>query len=162
VTGFYTPIESDFSSSSKTTIKLSTGETYSFNADFSSAVKVEGWGRTYYGWYLGFYNKQWHRSEKPLNAKGKPLIKGVVAVDNQIIQEGSQLVIPGLKEVLGYERFDADDVGSGIKSHHIDVYTGEGNSAKLLTYKITGQRKVCLVSSNIVVPVVDLTVVAQT
>lgn len=118
---------------------------------------MEGWGRTQSGWYLGYYSKQWHQSKNPLNAKGKPLVKGVAAVDNRLVQKGSQLVIPGLKETLGFDKFDADDVGSGIKNKHIDIYTGEGNSAKLMTYKITGQQKVCLVQSDKVTPVVDLT-----
>ena len=157
VTGFYTPVESDFSYQNKSTIKLKSGTRQTFGADFLKAVKMEGWGRTRFGWYLGYYSKQWHRSNKPLNAKGKPLVIGVVAVDNRVVSKGTQLSIPGLKSSFGIDQFVADDVGSGIKSRHVDVYTGEGNAAREMTYKITGRQKVCLVAAESRAPVVDLT-----
>lgn len=157
ITGFYTPIESDFVNLNKSTIRLKSGKSYSLNSDFVSTVKIEGWGRTRSGWYLGFYSNQWYRSNKPLNAKGMPLVKGVVAVDNRLISRGAQLVIPGLKNTLGVEKFRADDVGSGIRNRHIDVYTGEGITAKEMTYKITGQQKVCFLPLKKAVPIIDLT-----
>lgn len=157
ITGFYTPIESDFSNPNKSTIKLKSGTRQAFSADFLKAVRIEGWGRTRFGWYLGYYSKQWHRSNKPLNAKGRPLLIGVVAVDNRVVAKGTQLSIPSLKSSFGFDQFVADDVGSGIKNRHIDVYTGEGKAAKEMTYKITGQQKVCLVVTEKKAPVVDLT-----
>jgi 3D (Asp-Asp-Asp) domain-containing protein len=156
ITGFYTPIESDFLSLNKSNIKLKSGARHSLNADFLKVVKMEGWGRTRFGWYLGFYSKQWHRRNKPLNAKGKPLVIGVVAVDNRVVSKGAQLIIPGLKSSFGFDQFVADDVGGGIKDWHIDVYTGEGKTAEQLTYQITGSQKVCLVAGNRAAPVVEL------
>ncbi len=156
ITGFYTPIESDFTNANTTTVKLKSGTHYSFDANFLKAVKMEGWGRTRYGWYLGHYSNQWHRSANPLNSKGKPLMIGVVAVDNRVVSKGAHLIIPGLKSSFGFDQFVADDVGSGIKYRHIDVYTGEGKVAKQLTYQITGSQQVCLVKVGHAAPVVEL------
>ena len=143
ITGFYTPVETDFTQHLLKSLTLSNGQQHRLNAEFVKVVKIEGWGKTRFAWYLGYYNNQWHRNKKPLNAKGKPLVKGIVAVDNSRVRKGAKLVIPGLKEALGFDEFVADDVGSAIKNQHIDIYTGEGNAAKLLTYKITGQQRVC-------------------
>ena len=116
-----------------------------FSTEFIQAVKIEGWGRTRHGWYLGYYSQRWHKSRQPLDANGKPLRTGMVAVDPNLIHAGQHLIIPTLGGRLSRKVFVARDVGSAVKSHHIDIYTGEGKGAKGLASRVTGQsHTVCL------------------
>jgi 3D (Asp-Asp-Asp) domain-containing protein len=56
---------------------------------------------------------------EPITASGKLARAGrTVAVDPKIIPLGSKIYIEGLGERI------AEDVGGGIKGHHIDVYLG--------------------------------------
>jgi 3D (Asp-Asp-Asp) domain-containing protein len=144
ITGYYTPIESQFDSSLNQPIKIEQFKSTHFNTRFIKAVKMEGWGKTRFGWYLGYYNDLWHKRNTPLNSLGQPLTVGSVAVDNRIIGKGKRLHIPFVQGLLNVESFIANDVGSAIKKYHIDIYTGEGDQARLLTYKISGKQKVCI------------------
>lgn len=154
-TGFYTPVET-MNGNKNETIQITPSSTKKFDSSFLKKVKVEGWGKTRFGWYLGYYNNRWHRSNYPLNAKGKPLKLGMVAVDNKVIPKGQELVIPGIKSKLGIDTFIAEDVGSAIKAQHIDIYTGEGEKARLLSYDVTGEQMVCFTSNTTRVPVIEL------
>ena len=121
------------------------------------AVKMEGWGKTNDGWYLGYYANKWHKSNTPLNAKGLPLEVGNIAVDNQFIAANSLVYISTLKPYFGIDEFSAVDVGSAIKRDHIDIYTGEGKLAKLKTYQVTGRHNIC-VNSHLPAPVANLSI----
>ncbi len=153
VTGFYTPVESDFETDLNRTIQIKSVNadlfSASFNDTFISAVKMEGWGKTRFGWYLGYYAAQWHKENNALNASGKPLVVGAVAVDNRVINQGEQIKIPAVESVMDIVNFKAEDVGSGIKNRHIDIYTGEGNAARKLSYKVTGRHQVCMVKNRL-------------
>lgn len=117
ITGFYTPIASSYSSHLNKTIKVRDFGSINFNTDFLKNVKLEGWGKTRFGWYLGFYSNQWHKSNYPLNALGHPLNIGAIAVDNNVIFKDSSVRIPSMLKLLGYEHFQAVDVGSAIKKN---------------------------------------------
>ena len=143
VTGYYTPVEDDYLGSRQKVTVQNTGMV-AFRKDFIRQVRIEGWGKTRYGWYLGYYRRSWHKSANPLNSKGKILKKGMVAVDSRIVPLSTKIRIPGLYSLLGQETFTASDVGTSVKRKHVDVYTGEGVRAKQLAYKITGQNIVCL------------------
>ena len=142
-TGFYTPVFNDFSKGLNKTIKIKDYKSINFNSGFLKAVKMEGWGKTRFGWYLGYYANQWHKEKSPLNALGLPLKVGAIAVDNKIISKSSTIKIPSMKTIFGLEEFKAVDVGSAIKNKHIDIYTGEGDDARKLSYKVSGQHQVC-------------------
>lgn len=146
VTGYYTPVESDFSDALEAISVIDHGQ-QSFPRNFLSTVKMEGWGKTRFGWYLGYYGSNWHRSAHPLDATGRPLGIGTVATDPNVITRGSTVVIANLEGPLSEHRLTALDVGSLVKQNHIDVYTGEGESAKRLTWRITGRRTVCIYPS---------------
>lgn len=141
VTGYYTPIESDFQGTS-TAIVLQ-GKTLNFPNSFLSAVKMEGWGKTRAGWYLGFYANRWHKSSQPLNRNGKPLAIGMAAVDPNVVAIGRRFSVPSLQTEWRDYTFVAADVGGLIKQKHIDIYTGEGQQAKATTYRLTGHHKIC-------------------
>ncbi|TKB43206.1 3D domain-containing protein [Thalassotalea mangrovi] len=143
ITGYYTPIETDFSVAPYKSLTLKNDETYRFKLNFVNAVRIEGWGKTRFGWYLGYFSGHWHKSQTPLNSIGKPLVIGEVAVDNRIIPKQSQVHIPNIKAHLNRSEFIASDVGSAIKQKHVDVYTGEGDQARHKTYAITGFHQVC-------------------
>ena len=65
ITSYYTPLESDFSTRTATTIRVEeencVKRSYSFNSDFIDDVKIEGAGKTRYEWYLGYWEGGWHK-----------------------------------------------------------------------------------------------------
>src|SRR5205807_1159559 len=79
ITGYYTPIETDFSGAETREIEIRGVGKESFNADFLKTIFDddqgfgEGWGKTRFGWYLGNYRGGWHKSDAPLDANDKPL-----------------------------------------------------------------------------------------
>lgn len=144
ITGYFTPIESDYPSSPKQKIYIKGVGYQQFSKKFVQATKIEGWGKTNAGWYLGYFSNKWHKSKQPLNAGGLPLKMGSIATDRQYIERGRAVSIPTLLEAMEQKVFTANDVGSAIKKQHIDIYTGEGKQAEKLTWKITGkQHTVC-------------------
>jgi 3D (Asp-Asp-Asp) domain-containing protein len=148
ITGFYTPKENENLSNTTHRINVHKVGQLSFSSKFIAAVKVEGWGKTRFGWYLGYYANRWHKSSTPLNAKGLPLEIGAVAVDNRVIKPGSRVSIPAIEKHIDRSVFIASDVGSGVKNRHVDVYTGEGNNARLKSYLVTGKHQVCTTAKN--------------
>jgi len=146
ITGYYSPIEADFPFEKNASVMVQKQGRIHFNATFLKEVKLEGWGRTRYGWYLGYFSKKWHRSATPLDARGKNLELGAVAIDRQYLKMGNKISIPQVNDVIGVPWFVASDVGSAIKQKHIDVYTGEGKLAKKTSWQVTGQKQVCITS----------------
>jgi 3D (Asp-Asp-Asp) domain-containing protein len=139
VTGYFTPVEEDYPQLEKIKINVENAGESVHSMDFLLAVKVEGWGKTKAGWYLGRFSNKWHRSDHPLNAMGKPLNVTSIATDRNIIPAGETLIIPSLPNNLKHQLYVSDDVGSAIKSSHVDIYTGEGRQAEKTTFEITGQ-----------------------
>jgi len=143
ITGYYTPIETDFSSGESREIEIGGVGTEKFDAEFLRTIfdedkgYGEGWGKTRFGWYLGNYNGGWHKADAPLDANDKPLEANTVAVDNQVIPRGSIVQIPGLPGDLGQEKFQSDDVGVSVHGKHVDVYTGEGREARRRMWQVT-------------------------
>jgi len=146
ITGYYSPIETDFPHDENRRLTIKNFGSLSFNRAFVSDVKLNGWGRTRFGWYLGYFGNQWHRSETPLDAQGKHLQLGAVAIDKQFLKMGNKIVIPQVNEMMGVSWFVARDTGSAIKKKHIDVYTGEGKLARAVSWKVTGRKQVCITS----------------
>lgn len=148
VTGYFTPIELDYSQAEQVEINIEKLGKSDHSAAFLKAVKVEGWGKAKQGWYLGRFSNKWHKSKYPLNSIGKPLRTGSIATDKNIIPTGSSIKIPSLPNDLKHQLYVSDDVGSAIKKTHIDIYTGEGQQAEKITYEITGKdHTVCRLSS---------------
>jgi len=69
---------------------------------------------------------------------------GMVAVDPKFVPLSQRIEIPELEAWLTAKQLLASDVGGGVKKKHIDIYTGEGEEAKKLSFKVTGRRTVCL------------------
>lgn len=143
ITGFFTPLESQFKESLSQTISIEKLGKKKFSQGFLKSVKLEGWGKTRFGWYLGYYNQQWHKEVSALNSLGYPLKIGDIAVDTKIIAKGTVVQIKSLEPLLNIKQFNAVDVGSAIRNKHIDIYTGEGIDAKYLSYQVTGRHVVC-------------------
>lgn len=143
ITGYFTPLETDYNSPEMREVEIKTVGKMSFNVDFLNTVfdeekgYGEGWGKTRFGWYLGNYDGAWHKSDAPLDANNAPLETNSVAVDNAVIPNGSSVLIPGLPDVFGKEKFIANDVGVTVHGKHIDVYTGEGKEAEKEMYRVT-------------------------
>jgi 3D (Asp-Asp-Asp) domain-containing protein len=140
LTGYFTPIENDYTSTEMTELDVAGVGRVSLNAEFVRVVFDEGkgfgegWGKTRFGWYLGNYDGAWHRSPEPLDAHNSPLQPNSVAVDNSLIPDGSTVIIP---RILGSEKLIADDVGVTVHGKHIDIYTGEGQAARREMYHVT-------------------------
>ena len=143
ITGYYTPVETDFASGETREIDIRGVGTETFDAGFLRAIfdddkgYGEGWGKTRFGWYLGNYNGGWHKADAPLDANDKPLEANTVAVDNEFIPRGSTVEIPELPGDFGQAKFRSNDVGVSVHGKHIDVYTGEGREARRRMYEVT-------------------------
>ncbi len=146
ITGYYSPIETDFTDKKNSRVFVNDIGPMNFNQYFVEEVKLNGWGRTRFGWYLGYYAQKWHKSNTPLDAQGKHLQLGAVAIDRQFLKMGNKIVIPKVNDIVGVSEFVASDVGSAIKKKHIDVYTGEGKLARKVSWKVTGRNQVCITS----------------
>ncbi|NOG60030.1 MAG: hypothetical protein HND53_05975 [Proteobacteria bacterium] len=148
VTGYFTPVEMDYSQTEQIQIYIEALGESLHSVAFLKAVKIEGWGKTKEGWYLGRFSNKWHKSNYPLNSLGRPLSTGSIATDKNIIPTGTTLKIPSLPNRLRHQLYVSDDVGSAIKNTHIDIYTGEGWQAEQTTFEITGKdHTVCRISS---------------
>ena len=143
ITGYFTPIETDYSSAQTSEIDIKNAGPMSFNSDFLRSVfdedkgYGEGWGKTRFGWYLGNYNGAWHKADNPLDANNSPLQPNSVAVDNSIIPNDSAVHIPGLPGQFGKTEFISNDVGVTVHGKHIDIYTGEGKAAEREMFNVT-------------------------
>jgi 3D (Asp-Asp-Asp) domain-containing protein len=147
ITGYYTPIETDYTSTETREIEIHGAgrETLkeSFNADFLKTVFDdnegfgEGWGKTRFGYYIGEYNGRWHKADAPLDANDHPLEADAVAVDRSVVPAGSIVTIPDLPGDLGKLQFKSTDVGVTVHGKHIDVYTGEGREARRKMWRFT-------------------------
>ncbi len=146
ITGYYSPIETEFPQGENDRILIKDFGHLYFNETFIKEVTMEGWGRTRFGWYLGYFSNAFHKSQNPLNARGQHLQLGAVAIDTQYLKMGNKITIPQVNEVIGVNWFVANDTGSAIKKKHIDVYTGEGKLAKATSWQVTGKKQVCITS----------------
>jgi peptidoglycan/xylan/chitin deacetylase (PgdA/CDA1 family)/3D (Asp-Asp-Asp) domain-containing protein len=142
VTGYYTPFELVYSNKRKVSINVEDLGKREFDEKFIKDVKIEGWGKTIEGWYLGFDNGKWAKNLVPLNSNEKPLFYGSAAVDNKVIPNLKQLRIPTLISPYNGMTFLANDIGGAIKGKHVDIYTGEGKIAGIETLNITSKNNV--------------------
>ncbi len=163
ITGYYTPVETDYTSGPTREIEIRGAgrETFkeSFNAEFLKTVFDddqgfgEGWGKTRFGWYLGEYRGRWHKADAPLDANDHPLEPDTVAVDRSLIPAGSMVSLPQLPGDLAKLEFKSNDVGVSVHGKHVDVYTGEGRAARRKMYRFTyeedgkGLTRVCFTPS---------------
>jgi len=143
ITGYFLPIESDYSGKS---VEISVDGVKEFYlSDFLEDVKIEGWGKPNSGNYLGWYHGAFTKSDSYLDSHGNDLIVGVVAVDASVIEHGTELTIPTLPEPWNDVVFSGLDEGPAINGKHIDVFTGEGKDAENETFRITGyNNQVCI------------------
>lgn len=154
ITGYFTPVETDYNSGETTEVEIVGLGKMSFDAEFVRTVFDEekgfgeGWGKTRFGWYLGNFDDRWHKSGEPLDAHNSALKPNSIAVDNSLIPNDSIVEIPGLPGEYGHEKFVANDVGVTVHGKHIDIYTGEGKDAEREMYRVTFEddsdlQKVC-------------------
>ena len=142
ITGYFTPIESDYSGNFE---RMAFGDYIKhFRTDFLADVKIEGWGKTRLGDYVGWYDNSFHLNDAALDMHGDELLITSVAVDSTLIEQKTKLSISTLPSPWNEQVFTASDIGPSIKGKHIDVYTGEGKQAELETFRITGtENEVC-------------------
>jgi 3D (Asp-Asp-Asp) domain-containing protein len=136
VTGYYTPVETDYHGAPQQ-INVSGRGSDNFPGDFLSNVRMEGWGKTRYGWFIGYDANQYSSANAPQSARGHPLAIGSLAVDRNEISFGSSVRITSLPPPWNNQLFVADDVGSMINQKHVDVYCGMGANARAQTFQIT-------------------------
>ncbi|MDQ3799914.1 MAG: 3D domain-containing protein [Acidobacteriota bacterium] len=148
VTGYYTPFESDFNSAEREKIKVENVGNLKFNKEFLLEIYNkqecerggdcgEGWGKTKLGWYLGYYDDKWHKSQAPLDANGNPLSLNSIAVDRNQIPANSKVTVSGIPSPFAERIYTANDVGLSVLGKHVDIYCGEGTQAKQSMYDIT-------------------------
>ena len=148
ITGYFLPLEIDYSS--KMSPIIIDGKVHSFKIDFVNEVKIQGWGKTVSGKYLGSYDGKFYLSSTPLDSLGNNLVVGSIAVDPQIIKRGTKITIPTLPEPWNMTVFNSNDVGPAIIGKHIDVYTGDGLGARKEAFRITGyDNSVCVVDESV-------------
>jgi 3D (Asp-Asp-Asp) domain-containing protein len=149
ITGYYVPRENELPGDEEQ-IDVERLGTLSFSEEFLDETRTEGWGITRFGWALGYYGGGWHRSDSgPLDASGKPLSDGAIAIDRALIPSGAQVQISTLLNPWGTKTFRASDIGVGITGQHIDVFTGTGSAAEQETFRITSENnRVCITSGR--------------
>ena len=130
ITGYYTPIESDFSGEF-VAITFDDG-TKQFKADFLDKVKKEGWGKTRFGGYVGWYDNSFHLSNTALDVHGNRLLIPSVAVDMILIELNTKLFIPTLPTPWNELVFTASDIGPSITGKHIDGPISDGGKLDLV------------------------------
>jgi len=147
VTGYYVPREDELPDVAEQ-IDVERVGSLSFSQKFLSETRTEGWGITRFGWALGYYSGGWHRSDPgPLDASGKLLTEGAIAIDRSLIPHGADVQITTLPTPWASKTFKATDVGNGIVGQHIDVFTGTGKAAEEETFRITSNNnRVCFTS----------------
>lgn len=143
VTGYYTPVETDFDGPSH--LAVIAGEEIKVNETFEADVAVQAWGKLRDGRYVGYWDGTWQVFAKvPLDSQGNELSADIsdtsVAVDLEAIPYGRELSIPTLPGEWGRHRYIAQDVGPAIVGKHIDVYTGEGVAAREDAFFLTGDK----------------------
>ncbi|KAF6246170.1 hypothetical protein C6990_10330 [Nitrosopumilus sp. b3] len=143
VTGYFIPLEQEFSEKFITIVINE--KMREFRQDFVDTIKIEGWGKTLSGDYLGWYDDSFHIANNALDLDGEILKVGKIAVDTTVIYHDAKVTIPSLPEPWNETIFIASDEGTAIKGKHIDIFTGEGNNAKEEAFRITGfNNKVCI------------------
>ncbi|KAF6243379.1 hypothetical protein C6988_03810 [Nitrosopumilus sp. b1] len=144
ITGYYTPFESDFSGE---VIEIKAdGNMIVVKKEFADTVKIEGWGLMESGNYLGWYDSAFHISDSPLDMHGKKLVPQMIAADPLVLEQDSKVKIPTLVEPWNQQVLTVTDIGPSIKGKHIDVYTGEGDKARIETERITSENNVLCVT----------------
>jgi 3D (Asp-Asp-Asp) domain-containing protein len=136
LTGYFTPLEKDYSGATES-VKVTGLGTEAFAGSFLKNVRMEGWGRTRFGWYLGYSAGAYQKSDFAQDALGQALVIGSVAVDRKEIPFKRQLTLPDLPDEWGKTIYTAVDVGGAINQKHIDVYCGEGAAAEKMTSVLT-------------------------
>lgn len=135
VTGYFVPVEKDYSDEF---IIININEIQrEFRQDFVDAVKIEGWGKTLHGDYLGWYDNSFHINKTALDQNGQPLVAGMIAVDNTLIDRGTKLILSTLPDPWNEIILLSADEGFAIKEKHIDLFTGEGKLAETETFRVT-------------------------
>jgi len=148
ITGYYVPRENELPGPAEQ-IEVERLGNMSFSQEFLDETRTEGWGITRFGWALGSYGGAWHRSDSgPLDASGKLLTDGAIAIDRSVIPSGSQVQISTLPSPWGAKTFRASDIGVGITGQHIDVFTGTGKDAEQETFRITSENNRVCVTNN--------------
>jgi 3D (Asp-Asp-Asp) domain-containing protein len=144
ITGYFVPREDELRGTTEG-IYVERAGNFDFSQTFLNETRTEGWGITRFGWSLGYYSGGWHRSDAgPLDASGKILSDGVIAIDRSLIPPGSQVQITTLPSPWSSKTFRASDIGVGITGQHIDVFTGTGKVAEEETFRITSNNnRVC-------------------
>ena len=83
VTGYFTVRESDFDGA-RIQVTFEDGKTRSYRAAFLDAVKVEGWGRSEQGAYVGYDDGAW-RNGWVYDPRNNKHYKGAVRADGETI-----------------------------------------------------------------------------
>ena len=148
ITGYYAPREDELPGTAEQ-IEVERVGSLSFSQEFLNQTRTEGWGITRFGWALGYHSGGWHRSDAgPLDASGKLLVDGAIAVDRSVIPRDAKVQISTLPGPWASKTFRASDIGVGIVGQHIDVFTGTGSTAEQETFRITSNNnRVCFTSN---------------
>jgi peptidoglycan/xylan/chitin deacetylase (PgdA/CDA1 family)/3D (Asp-Asp-Asp) domain-containing protein len=140
ITGYFTPVESDYSGELKTVLVGDEKVSRTFFKSFLDDVNIEAIGKTLAGDYLTTYDagKTYSSHSDPLAADGTMLEIGDIATDPSVISTGTDhITISTLAPPWNSYFFAATDTGGLIKGKSIDVYTGEGKAAEQETFRIT-------------------------
>jgi 3D (Asp-Asp-Asp) domain-containing protein len=152
VTGYFTPEEKDYGIEIKvvsmTNPRTGVETLRPLSEDFLNVVKIEGWGLTKNGDYIGSWRgKYWGPSSSANDSQGNPLKIESIAVDTSVIPHGKRVMIPTLPHPWDEIIFNSTDIGPGIKGKHIDVFTGLGENAERETFRITGNDNIVCIGS---------------
>jgi len=97
---------------------------------FLNEIKIEGWGETIEGEFLGWWDGAYHLGPAPLDALGNELVPyHTVAVDPAVIPLGAWVaILPPIRGSIWFSKpycriFHATD--TGVEGPWVDVYVGD-------------------------------------
>ncbi len=139
LTAYVLATEADFPTEPVVTDPCGLTGTYSEAFLFGSGVRMQGSGRASDGSIVHYAGRGcFELLDCPLTASGRCATPGrTVAVDRSVIPLGTELWVEG----LGRRR--AEDVGGGVRGHHLDVFYGDQLTMSQARRQTRHDRLVC-------------------
>jgi Transglycosylase SLT domain len=154
IEGYFVPLESDYDGMEYAqTITIHNLDdmnktiTSTLNSEFLEKVRMEGWGLTKQGDYIGSWDGRfWGPFTPSLPPLGYPLVVGITsATDKSIIPYGEIFTIPTLPSPWNTKIFMSLNSQSDVAGKQVNIYTGFGRSAENNKERIEGiENTVCI------------------
>ena len=137
ISTYFTPTESDYGGKM---LNISVnGTSRKIPSSFLDSVMKEGWGKAKEGYYIGYYDDDYHiLFPYPLDSAGNPLRIGTITTDQSVIPKGSNVTVPTLPAPWNTRVFTSTDATSSNQGKMVGLYLGEGKQSEQEMSSIIG------------------------